>query len=404
MKLVNKYLLVLLISISALFAQNNYPIVLVHGFIGWGPEEMIGYKYWGGFWDIEEYLEERGFTVFTVSVGPVSSNWERAAEVYYQLKGGQLDYGKNHADKFGVIQKPPGKIYKGMYPEWDSEHPVHLLGHSMGGQTVRMLDYLLENQFFADSLSKRYEENDLFGKKNSGYIKSITTISSPHNGTTYVDVRTKTIPFFQNFMGLAAVIGSDFYNFDLDHWDLTLRENENWQEYYDRIDQHAAWQSKNISTWDLSIEGARELNTAIKANPNIYYFSYATTCSRIDDQTGYYVPSGKIFISLYDNVKKIGAEVAQFANGTLTDSTWFENDGVVNTSSMWGPTTGLNGPDKIEKYSPDVILRSGQWYTFGPYEMDHYYVIGQAIIGKKQRNALYQIYSDHCKLLYSLPK
>jgi len=404
MKLIKKCLPILILIISSLFAQNNYPIVLVHGFVGWGPEEMVGYKYWGGFWDIEAYLEEQGFNVITVSIGPVSSNWERAIEIYYQLKGGQVDYGKNHADKFGVIQKPIGKIYVGMYPEWDPEHPIHLLGHSMGGQTVRMLDYLLENSFFVDSLDTQYEESALLGQSHSGYIKSITTISSPHNGTTYFDVRLKTLPFFQNFIGLAAVIGSDFYDFDLEQWDLKQKEGENWQEYYDRMEKHAAWDSKNISTWDLSIEGARELNTAMRANPNIYYFSYATTCSRIDKQTGFYIPSGKVFISLRDNVKKIGQEVTTFADSTKTDSTWFENDGVVNTNSMWGPTTGLNGPDKIVKYSSDKTLFTGQWYTFGPYQMDHYYVIGQAIMSKKQRNKLYKIYSDQCQLLYSLPK
>jgi len=404
MKPIKKCLPILILIISSLFAQNNYPIVLVHGFVGWGPEEMVGYKYWGGFWDIEEYLEEQGFTVITVSIGPVSSNWERAVEIYYQLKGGQVDYGKNHADKFGVIQKPEGKTYTGLYTDWDSEYPVHLLGHSMGGQTVRMLDYLLEKSFYTDSSETQYENSELLGKAHSGYIKSITTISSPHNGTTYFDIRLKTLPFFQNFIGLAAVIGSDFYDFDLGHWDLTQKENESWQEYYDRMESHAAWESKNISTWDLSIQGARELNSYIRANPNIYYFSHATICSRIDSQTGFYIPSGKVFISLRDNVKKIGQEITTFADSTKTDSTWFENDGVVNTNSMRGPTTGLNGPDKIVKYSSDETLFPGQWYTFGPYDMDHYYVIGQAIMSKKQRSELYKIYSDHCRLLYSLPK
>jgi len=404
MRLIKKYLPILIIFISSLGAQNNYPIVLVHGFIGWGPEEMVGYKYWGGFWDLEEYLEEKGFNVITVSIGPVSSNWERAVEIYYQLKGGQVDYGKSHSNKFGVIQKPISKTYTGLYPEWDAEHPVHLLGHSMGGQTVRMLDYLLENSFYEDSMETQYEESELLGQSNSGLIKSITTISSPHNGTTYFDVRIKTLPFFQNFIGLAAVIGSDFYNFDLEQWDLKQKEGESWQEYYDRMEKHAAWNSKNISTWDLSIEGARELNTVMRANPQVYYFSYVTTCSRKDKRTGFYVPSGKIFISLRDNVKKIGQEITGFVDGTKTDSTWFENDGVVNTSSMWGPTTGLNGPDKIIKYSSNETLLSGQWYTFGTYKMDHYYVIGQAIMSKKQRTDLYKIYSDHCGLLYSLSK
>ena len=81
MKPIKKYLTLLIIFVSFLFAQNNYPIVLVHGFAGWGPDEMVGYKYWGGFWEIEEYLEDKGFTIFTVSIGPVSSNWERAVEI-----------------------------------------------------------------------------------------------------------------------------------------------------------------------------------------------------------------------------------------------------------------------------------------------------------------------------------
>lgn len=404
MKLIKKCLQVLFVLISFLTAQNNYPIVLVHGFVGWGPEEMVGYKYWGGFWDIEKYLEEKGFNVITVSIGPVSSNWERAIEIYHQLKGGQVDYGKNHADKFGVLQKPVDKVYDGLYPEWDAEHPVHLLGHSMGGQTVRMLDYLLENSFYTDSLDTQPEESELLGQTHSDYIKSITTISAPHNGTTYFDIRIKTLPFFQNFIGLAAVIGSDFYDFDLQHWELEQKEGESWQEYYNRMEQHAAWESKNISTWDLSIEGARELNTIMRANPKIYYFSFGTSCSYRDPKTGFHIPGKKVFVSLISNVKKIGQGIIYFSDGTKTDSTWFENDGVVNTNSMWGPTTGLNGPDKIVKYFSDTILLPGQWYTFGPYEMDHYYVIGQAIISKKKRNKLYNIYSDHCQLLYSLPQ
>lgn len=49
MRLIKKYLPLLILFMSSLFAQNNYPIVPVHGFLGWGPQEMVGYKYWGGF-------------------------------------------------------------------------------------------------------------------------------------------------------------------------------------------------------------------------------------------------------------------------------------------------------------------------------------------------------------------
>ena len=127
----------------SLVAQNTYPIVLVHGFMGWGEDEMGGYRYWGGRQDYAQMLRDEGHTVFTVSIGPVSSNWERAVEVYTQLKGGQVDYGKAHAEQFNIIQKPEDKVYNALYPEWDEVHPIHLIGHSMGGQTARMLQYLL---------------------------------------------------------------------------------------------------------------------------------------------------------------------------------------------------------------------------------------------------------------------
>jgi len=402
--MIKKLIIIIFVLLPTLFSQNNHPIVLVHGFAGWGPNEMLGYKYWGGLYDLEKYLENKGYDVFVVSIGPVSSNWDRAVEIYYQLKGGQLDYGKAHADKYGIIQMPEEKFYDGIYPEWDAEHPVHLIGHSMGGQTVRMLDYLLENNFYIDSLKTEYEVSEFLGKKLSGWVKSITTISSPHNGTTYFNVRTKTIPFVQNFVGLAAALGTNFYDFDLQQWGLRQEEAENWQDYYERINTHSVWDSKNMSSWDLSLDGARELNTIMTANSNVYYFSFGTTCSVADEKTGYHKPHGKVYITLRNNVKNIGREIATFKDSTKTDSTWFENDGVVNVNSMWGPTTGLNGPDMIVPYNSEHELLPGRWHTFPKLEMDHYYVVGHAMFTKKHKKKLFKIYSDHCRLLKSLPK
>jgi triacylglycerol esterase/lipase EstA (alpha/beta hydrolase family) len=37
----------IILFLGCVTAQNNYPIVLIHGFMGWGPNEMGGYRYWG---------------------------------------------------------------------------------------------------------------------------------------------------------------------------------------------------------------------------------------------------------------------------------------------------------------------------------------------------------------------
>ena len=142
------------------------------------------------------------------NVGPISSNWDRAVELYYQIKGGQVDYGKTHSEKFGIVQKPAKKKYQGLYPQWSAKNPIHLIGHSMGGQTARMLDYLLRTAV-VDSAGYS-EKSNLLGKSNNGYIKSITTISTPHDGTTLTTFVTTWIPFLQDMIAVAAVVGNSF--------------------------------------------------------------------------------------------------------------------------------------------------------------------------------------------------
>ena len=78
--------LLFFILLSLVKSQNEYPIVLVHGFMGWGPKEMGSYSYWGGKYDLIKDLEEKGHTLYISNVGPVSSNWDRAVELYYQIK------------------------------------------------------------------------------------------------------------------------------------------------------------------------------------------------------------------------------------------------------------------------------------------------------------------------------
>ena len=398
-----KNILSFIFLINVLYGQNNYPIVLIHGFFGWGNDEMGNYRYWGGYKDIQKILEDNGYKVLNVSVGPISSNWDRAVEVYYQLKGGQVDYGYGHSKKYGLIQKPLDKNYKGLYPEWDENHPVHLIGHSMGGQTARMLQYLLETEIFEDTSAGRKEKSKLLGQSNTGLISSITSLATPHDGSTLADIVTKTFPFIQYFIGLAGVMGTEFFNFDLSQWNLIRGPDETWSSYVRRMRSHKAWGTKNISAWDLSVDGAAELNSYMNASPDIYYFSFVFSATSKDKSTGYHIPNKDVFLLIRSRAKLLGSKIVFKSDGTETDSTWWENDGIVNVRSMKGPTSGQNGPDPIVQFVKSDPLMQGQWYTFDTVDLDHYQSVGH-MLSKEKRKKLDSLYINHAKLLSSLPK
>ena len=371
--------------------------------MGWGPDEMAGYKYWGGKNDITNYLKEQGFEVYTASVGPVSSNWDRAVELFYQIKGGQVDYGQDHSKTYGLIQKPEAKNFLGLYPDWDQNHPIHIIGHSMGGQTARMLQYLLESVFYLKEEEEEPEESTLLGYVHTGWITSITTISTPHNGTTLSDIITKGIPFLQDVMGVAAVVGNDFFDFDLQQWGFEKRREETWVAYFRRMREHKAWGTRNVCAWDVSLEGARSLNTLAPVSSNIYYFSYATSNTKLDSASGFHVPHKSMNLILWANARIMGSKKAYWTDGTATDSTWYENDGIVNTISQLGPTTGTDGEDHIVAFKAGELLIPGQWYHIKTYNLDHKAFIGHGLKGDEKINEMLALFKDQCNLLQSLP-
>ena len=67
-------------------AENNYPVVLVHGFLGFGPEShpLGSFLYWGGTGNIAAHISSYHgpHFVYTAAVGAIASNWDRAAELY----------------------------------------------------------------------------------------------------------------------------------------------------------------------------------------------------------------------------------------------------------------------------------------------------------------------------------
>ena len=391
-----------LLLVCGLHAANTDPIVLIHGFLGWGREEISGTYYWGGQHDIEQYLRNKGYRVITVSLGPISSSYDCAVETFYQIKGGQLDYGQAHSKKYNLLRRPEGKNYVGLYPEWDENHPVHLMGYSFGGVTSRMLLYLLNNTFVNDSTGL-LDKSVLLGNSFPGWVSSITTMSTPHNGATISNIVTDIFPFTDNLLPVANMISSSYYDFDLDHWGISQKENESWPDYFMRLKNHTAWETKNNVGWDSNIKGAKELNDILTIDSSLYYFSYSTTASVLDLVTGYHIPDKHLSWTNYPLCWFMGRNVVDMGDGQTTDSTWFENDGTVNTISMIRPFTGKNGPEPMKIFSNSEPVETGIWHFMGKYQQDHKNFIGFFLDDKNLVTEMMNRYENHARILYSLP-
>ena len=182
-----------------------------------------------------------------------------------------------------------------------------------------------------------------------------------------------------------------------------MRNNDElWSKYVNRMRNHHAWKTKNISAWDLSISGASELNGFLRTSPDIYYFSYSFSATKKNKSTGFHIPNENIFLLIRSRAKLLGSKIVFQSNGDQTDSTWWENDGIVNLRSMKGPTTGLNGTDKITHYVETNPIIKGQWNTFDKIKLDHYQSIGH-MVSDEQRKTVDSLYLNHAKRLLSLP-
>ena len=70
--------------------------------------------YWGDKMNIRQDLEENGYKSYEASISAFGSNYDRAVELYYYIKGGRVIM-VAHA-KYG--HKRYGKTYEGVYKDW----------------------------------------------------------------------------------------------------------------------------------------------------------------------------------------------------------------------------------------------------------------------------------------------
>ncbi|MDC7223372.1 MAG: hypothetical protein PQJ60_06490, partial [Spirochaetales bacterium] len=340
--------------------------------------------------DLEKELRKAGYDVRTCVVGPVSSNWDRSCDFYAYLKGGTVDYGKVHSERNGHDRY--GETFPGIFPEWghvDREtgevRKIHIVAHSMGGTTARLLAQILSEG--------NEEEQKATGRGTSPYfrggrhwIKSITTISTPHDGST---LSYEITSYGQRELLTMVVVNSllkgeknfSLYNdLKLDYWEWTRqKKGESPQEYEERLRKIISewnWTNKDFADFDLMPEGAWSMNGWVKAQPDIYYFSWSTRIS-YETEKGEIKPHPRMTLFLYPPFQ-ILSRYNQYRSTLIGfDKKWFHNDGLANTYGMKGPQ--LNSEDLIQEWNGSGIPPKGIWNHCGElYPMDHEQIIGMS--------------------------
>ncbi|KAI9070624.1 hypothetical protein K1719_047413 [Acacia pycnantha] len=302
------------------------------------PIRLGGLSYFAG-------AEKKDERVLVPDLGSLTSIHDRARELFYYLKGGQIDYGEEHSIAYGHSQF--GRIYEqGHYPEWDEDHPIHFVGHSAGAQVARVLQQML-----ADKAFKGYEDTS------ENWVLSITALSGAFNGTTrtYLDgiqpedgTTLKPICLLQicrigtiiyDWLDISML--KTYYNFGFDHFNMSWRK--------------------------MGISGSIKLNYHLHTFPNTYYFSYATKRTR--KILGVTLPSSitgihpLLFIRVLQMTQWRHPSDVPLPYKGYRDEDWQDNDGALNTISMTHPRFPIEHPNHfIEKDSDCEPLQPGIWY------------------------------------------
>ena len=357
----------------------NYTSVFVHGMYGWGENEGINkyIPYWGATnGSVTEFLTSIGCESYAASVGPASSAWDRACELYAQLTGTWVDYGKAHSAKRG--HKQFGRNYdKPLIKNWSAENKIHLIGHSFGGTTIRMLAHLMTHGAPEEVEASGENVSPLFKGGKGDWICSVTAICSPLNGTsahdTVVRYHLKNILRYGTYLytgGLGrSPLNGKLVDFHLEQFGLSNTPGQK-----DSIPFSEAVKIINASDdhveYDMSPEGSKLINERIKISPQICYFSYPYNSVRETKSGKTHLPSYTKFPFLSLTSALMTSDMKRHINeGDNTERIY--NDGLVDTFSATHPHT-----EPYCLWEETDKVRTGVWHVMPITQGDHGTAIG----------------------------
>lgn len=334
--------------------NTNYAWVFCHGLSGWGSYDKQNDRlpYWGMFnGDAIEAMNNMGFHAYSASVDPQGSAWDRACELYAQLTGTKVDYGKAHSDKH--VHQRYGEDFTGraLIPNWSAKDKINLVGHSFGGATTRLLIELMTNGSAEErKATKKDDISPLFTGGKGDWIYSVTSLAAPHNGTSAYNVPEgydESLSSWQKFN--AKMLGR-----------FTSGAGE---EGYARSED-------DYAHFDLQIDNALALNETIGTYDNIWYFSIPCNAT-VKQADGTWFPDKDLMeTTMMNGGIKMGKTKATTKGGFKIDEKWFPNDGLVNTISAKAP---FNAPKKAYKPGTTKLsaVKPGVWNVFPTFVGDH---------------------------------
>ena len=363
--------------------MNNYPTIFVHGFIGWGEEDgltsKLGVDYFGLKHGVQDYLKQQGFEVYTPSVGPFNSLWDRCCELYARLYGGQVDYGKVHSEKYG--HERYGRTYPGILKDWGQpgdHEKINLVGHSFGGPTARLFDYLMaygseeeRNGTPADELSGLFKG----GKGNQ--IHTVTTLSGVNNGTTYAAWHGILVNKFLCYYVLyfVTLLGNSFvakyYDPHMEQWGVMKNPEKvkvprfrlptkEWLKYHTFANNEF-----DCSAFELGIYVMEELNKDIHAHEGTYYFAHSA-CRSHKSLFGLQTPDRAMSLFCKDAGYVTSHIITPKMRRHGVTKEWLQTDGYVNTISTKAPLT-----EEATEWKEGMTPTKGHWYNMPVAKKDH---------------------------------